>query len=127
MNKLSKTKFNNESLKTFFNSTKKMRVNHIKEEKVIVQADNKLFVHIILSVGIQVYKKSSNIYRSHALVICRARWITENVPIYIIIDVAFDLYRKKTATKNADGSPQLKKSSNSGEGVFISLSDGRGP
>ena len=65
----------------------------VKIKKVIVKADDKLLVHIILSVEIR-YTKFSNIYKSHALVIGRARRITEKVTMHIIIDVAFDLYRK---------------------------------
>ena len=50
--KFPKTKFINESLKTFFNLKKKRRGNHVKIKRVIVQADNKLVVHIILSAEI---------------------------------------------------------------------------
>ena len=49
---LPKTKFNNDSLKTASNLTQKMRVNHVEINKVILQAYNKLFVHIMLSAEI---------------------------------------------------------------------------
>ena len=41
---LPKTKFNNESLTTFSNLTKKMQAYHAKVNNVIVQAEDKLFV-----------------------------------------------------------------------------------